>query len=417
MAIWLAALMVLQGATAQASEVRKTETKSVEISDVRYKGADSSYPKPRNFEEQGVGHTYDGARLCNAAHDLLADESMPTKLLMESIIVKAAGIDLARDNEDAVKRKATAWLAGENGRSACPPMHILRTGNASWMQAMIQPSFDGYRIVDQIILRYGLPLNDVAAADGRTILDYIADKIDTISDARSDRYRRIYGTLRRFGAKHRKELEIAGEVLPPKLLLAKYEGDLVKQAESGDLKSMWALTNDYASTGSAAKATEWLEKTLSAARSGGDVTMITQIGLRFVDVQESGVQPFSGRRAEGIALLEWARQADNRNTTFGLMDDRDFALGWAYLNGKGVRANEPLGLKLLSDGRNPSGLRLAAGYLLDRGRRAEAIAYLRSVRGPGGHWAFRDGKTIVEWLEAQPEGLCGRDSHGTNPCD
>ena len=72
-------------------------------------------------------------------------------------------------------------------------------------------------------------------------------------------------------------------------------------------------------------------------------------------------------------------------------------------------------LKYLTN-RDATSVRLAAGYLLDRGRRAEAIAYLRAVRGNEFGWAFRDGKNIEQWLEAQPEGVCGKDILGGDPC-
>lgn len=409
-------LLAVQAAAVPPDEIRKTDTKSVVISDVRYRGPDRNYPRPHNFNERGVGYTDDGARLCSAANDMIEDETAPTGWQMEAIIIKAAGIDVARDDEATIKRKTKAWLAREDGRNACTDVHYAFQGDASWMQAMIKPSFDGYDIVDEIILHYGLPLNDVAMRDGRTILDFIADKIDEGQGSSANNYKRIYGTLKRFGAKHRKELELAGALAAPSALQSQTRTGLVATAEAGDLKAMWALTQQYAEEGATEKAAQWLGRSLSSAKASGDSIIMTEIGLRLVDPEGKAKAPFTGRRAEGVALLEAASKYNNPKETFGMMDDRGYALGWAYLKGQGVPTNEALALKHLSAGRAVHGLRLAAQYLLHHGRRAEGIAYLRAVRGPGWQWKFTEGQTIEEWLRGQPEGICGRDILGGDPC-
>lgn len=413
MSAFVVVLALAQVAAKPPSEVMKTDPKTVVISDVRHRGPDRHFPRPHNFEQEGVGYTDDGARLCIAAKDMLKDASAPTGWQVEAIIIKAAGIDVARDDDATIKRKAGAWIAREGGRNACTDIHHTFSANASWMQAMIQPSFDGYRLVDRVILRYGLPLNDVAVRDGRTALDFLADKIDEGHGA--DRYRRIYGTLRRFGAKHRKELEVEGALASPSQRRGQLDADLAKSSEAGDLKAMWALTNRYAEQGETAKASQWLQRSLAAAKASGDSITMTQIGLRLVDPDNKAKPPFTGRRAEGVALLEAALRFENPKETFGMMGDRSYALGWAHLKGQGVPANESLGLKYLTN-RDAHSVKLAAGYLLDRGRRAEAIAYLRAVRGNEFGWAFRDGKNIEEWLQAQPEGVCGKDILGGDPC-
>jgi hypothetical protein len=411
----LIALAAAPAANFPPSEVRKTDTKAVVVSDVRYRGIDREYPKPYDFEQLGVGYTEEGARLCNAAKDLLSDASVPTGWQMESIIIKGAGIDIARDDEATRKRKAAAWAAKQAGRNACTGLHALFSGGgASWMEEMIQPSFDGYYIVDRIILRYGLPLNDVALRDGRTVLDYVADRIDEGQAA--ERYTRIYGTLRRFGAKHRKELEMAGALPTSAQRRAQLDADLAKSAAAGNAGAMWALANRYAEQGAADKSAQWLQKSMPAVRSSGNSILMTEVGLRLVDTEDKARPPFAGHRAEGVAMLEAAQKYENPKETFGMMDERSYALGWAYLKGKGVPANESVALKHLAQ-RDAQSARLAAGYLLDRGRRAEAIAYLRAVRGNEMGWAFRDGKNIEDWLIAQPEGACGKDILGGNPCE
>lgn len=412
MLAFVLALAVAQATARPPSEVMKTDPKTVVVSDVRYRGPDRNFPKPHDFEQEGVGYTRDGARLCSAARDLEADASAPTGWKMEAIIIKAAGIGPG-DDDATIQRKTAAWLAREGGRNACTGIHDLFSGDASWMHAMIKPSFDGYRIVDRIILRYGLPLNDLSLRDGRTILDFVADKLDEGNNA--DRYRRIYGTLRRHGARHRKELELAGTLASSSQRKGQLDADMLKSAEAGDLKAMWALANHHAGQGAAPQASQWLQKAISTARSKGDSIVMTEIGLRLVDTEGKAQAPFAGRGAEGVALLEAALKYQNPKETFGLMDDRRYALGWAYLKGQGAAANEAVALEHLAWAA-ANGKRMAAGYLLDRGRRAEAISYLRAVRGPEFDWAFRDGKTIEEWLKAQPEGLCGRDIHGGDPC-
>ena len=410
---FIVALATAQVAAVPPSEIRKTDTRTVVVSDVRYRGPDRDFPKPHDFEKEGVGFTNDGARLCSAAHDMEEDASAPTGWKMEAIIIKAAGIDSARDDEATIKRKTAAWLAKERGRNGCTGIHALFKGDASWMQAMIQPTMDGYRVVDRIIVRYGLPLNDVALRDGRTVLDFVADKIDEAQNV--DRYKRIYGTLRRLGALHRKELEASGALASSSQRKARLDAEMEASATGGNLAAMWALTNRYAEQGDAAKAAQWLQKSISTARAGSDSIIMTEIGLRLVDTEGKAKAPFAGRRAEGVALLETARKLNNPKETFGMIGDREYALGWAYLKGQGAGLNEALGLEHLDTGDGAS-VRLAAGYLLDRGRRAEAIARIRSLRGPEWHWAFREGKTFDQWLSAQPEGICGRDSHGGDPC-
>lgn len=415
MLVFFVGLMAIQAAAAPPSEIRKTDTKTVVVSDVRYRGPDNKYPKPHNFEQSGVGYTEDGARLCNAAHDMLVDNSAPTGWQMEAIILKGAGIDIARDDEATIKRKAKAWVDKERGRNACTQTHALFSGNASWMEAMIHPNFDGYHIVDKIIVRYGLPLNDVAVRDGRTVLDFVADQMDAVTDGRQNSYKRIYGTLRRLGARHRKELELDGTLASPSQQSDRFESELAKSAQAGDLNAMWTLAKQSAQQGATSEASQWLQRSVNAAKAAGDSIIMTEIGLRLVDPENKAKAPFTGQRAEGVALLEAARKFQNPNETFGLIGDREYALGWAYLLGKGVPRNEAVGLEYLAS-RDAVSIRLAAGYLLDNGRRAEAIARLRAIRGPEGHYAFRDGKSIVEWLKAQPEGLCGRDNLDGDPC-
>jgi hypothetical protein len=414
----LAALLAAQAAPAPAStsEVIKTDPKTVVVSDVRHRGEDRSYPRPWNFEEPGVISTEVGMRLCGAAADLEEDKTMPTGWKVEALIVAAAGIDLARDDDATIKRKTAAWLATEGGRNACGSIHALfGGGHSSWMQAMIRPSYEGFRMVDKVILRYGLPLNDVSVRDGRTILDYVADEIDRAQPAQVGRLTRIYGTLRRFGARHRKELELAGTIALPAQRAAQLRAEMARSAEAGNAGAMWALTNLYAAEGAGAQAAQWLERTLARSKATGDSILMSQIGLALVDVEGKAGPPFRARRAEGVALLEAAQRYNNPKENIGLMDDRSFALGWAYLEGQGVPRNEAAGLKYLASSSAKSA-RHAALYLLQRGRRLEAIKYLRGIRGPGFHWAFVDGKTIDQWLAAQPEGICGPDIQGGNPC-
>jgi hypothetical protein len=398
------------------SEVMKTKTADVVISPNRYRGRDLAYPQAASLKPADPR----AAQLCNDASDSLRDPAAPTGWSVETHLLQAAGSSPSEPLETQ-RAKIARWWSGANLECS-----LLGSFEKNFLQMLIKPSIDGYRIVDRIVLKYQLPLNDVTS-DGRTVLDVVADKID---EAPADvswgsSYTRIYGTLRRFGARHRKELEADGTLPTPQVLMQRRIAGLTAKANAGDASAAYSLAWDYTRGGyvtpDLAQATRWLDRAEALALQTRNGPVLAAMGQAYLDPPtdpKAGLKPqpapFSGRRDRAVRVLEAAATA-NYTPEQAIWDQAfaKFYLGYAYYMGLGTAQNWDRALQILAPlDSDASAQVFSAEILLSRGRRAEAIEHLRNVAfSSQGNAPFK-GSTVGGWLRAQPEGLCGRDSTG-----
>lgn len=126
--------------------------------------------------------------------------------------IKAACVDLDRDDNDTIVRKISSMLAKfedekefkcSNGQFDIPNGNILKFA--------VSKRFDTF-IGDAI--RWKVNLNKVDPVDNRTILDYVQSQINQHRGNGSEAgLHYYYDRLRRAGAKHRSELVVSEE--PP----------------------------------------------------------------------------------------------------------------------------------------------------------------------------------------------------------
>lgn len=403
------------------SEVMKTKTAEVVVSDVRYRGADRNYPKPVDWGSPPYRAANEvGGRLCNAASDMLRDPSVPTGWQIERILWDAAGV-LPTDGEPERQAKVRRWAAASFARWDCD---LLGSYATTPLQMMIKPGFDGYRLVDRIIARYGLPLNTVSPRDGRTVLDWTAEQIEQAPKDLSwrDQYTRVYGTLRRLGAKHRKELEAEGAIPLPAALMRQRLAEYATAAQKGDVWAMRQLAEAYSTGGYAPKdlaaAETWLARTEARALEVRNGTILGGLGEMYLDVRGGAQPPYAGKRDRAVRLLIAAQTAQYYGI-FAPMDkdNAQYALGRAYYDGLGVAQDRAKALALFRPLTGLPGAQvLAAEMLLQQGRRPEALGHLREVAFSSQHATPFRGTTVAEWLKRQPEGLCGKDSSGQHRC-
>jgi hypothetical protein len=410
-----AALAIAGAAVAQSSaprapsEVMQTVTADVIISDARHRGPDGMYPEPAAVRAKS---DYPG-RICMAAIERFADPAAPSGWKIETLLLEAAGARLDQPLETQRQLIARWWAATDLGCA------YLSRQERAVLPMMLGTDMESYRIVDRIVLKYALPLNDVAS-DGRTVLDVLAERYDELpADQRKNTTKRIYGTLRRFGAKHRMELEREGTIPDAPQLMAAWVARLTAAADGGDAGAALQLARNFQRhphlTPDLAKSTAWLAKAEALAVANRDGPILGALGdsyldaLRDVQHTPSMAQraPFTGKRERAVQLLELALTAKYPPESRAL-EEAQADLGYAYYIGFGTPQNWDRALTLLMPLTNDVFAQHRVGQmLLERGRRAEAIRHLRTVAFSSMHSLPFQGTTVGQWLQTQPEGLCG----------
>jgi hypothetical protein len=107
------------------------------------------------------------------------------------------------DSKAAMRAKVDAMWRQNQSRLICNSLQFDMQ-NGSVLKFALNQYFDAF-LDDAIEL--GVPLNLVDAADGKTVLDYVRDKIERNAGKQTEKiFQAYYERLRKAGAKHRAEL-------------------------------------------------------------------------------------------------------------------------------------------------------------------------------------------------------------------
>jgi hypothetical protein len=120
------------------------------------------------------------------------------------MILEASCVNVAIDSEAVEYRKIQdMWLRMEN-QLICNSTRF-DVQNGSIIKYAINTLFDHF-VED--IQNWGVNLNRVDASDGRTVLDYVRDRVHRSREhpSSSRRFQSYYNDLRAAGARHRSEL-------------------------------------------------------------------------------------------------------------------------------------------------------------------------------------------------------------------
>lgn len=114
---------------------------------------------------------------------------------------KKAGCVKPDDSEEVANRKIReAWSKFED-RLVCDTIAFSLVGGNILKAATVSRNEVFYKTV----IKWGVNLNRVDPVDGKTVLDFIQDKIKT-NPPNLDFYQSYYKLLKHYGAKHRSEL-------------------------------------------------------------------------------------------------------------------------------------------------------------------------------------------------------------------
>lgn len=376
--------------------------------------------------------TLDVAELC-AAVDVQTIELEPVHdsvaYQFQNMLFKAAGVQAA-DDQEAINRKMRAFFNAHMPELLCAN-GFFTPKNGNILKYAVRNG-GGNPLLDDVLANWKPDLDQVDAADGFTVLDFIEQKMDTY---KPDKYRRRafeadYARFRKAGARHRYELAAAGKPLPPVESVASVLGKLETKAGTGDFYSAIRLATIYRSgrilngpmPPDPAKMRLWLERAAALATASRDVSDSHWLGM------------FYGELKERDAELRWYTKA----VEFGMPPPKsmipkgwwesNFELGKAYAQGDGVprdleraqwhleRARESAWAP--GDSAIPISQRWM-GYLAElRGDIDKAARWYRTARYA---FATKDdppslAKGIEPWLAAKGLPKCGINSDGNKDC-
>jgi hypothetical protein len=153
---------------------------------------------------QACPRAVDAQQFCNTVSDQIPDSSgSPDRYVYQTMIREAACIQLG-DGPDMVRGKVQAFWNQEHARLTCSQLgYSIRNGHVLKL-AIERNSKD---VVNDMVRKWQVDLNHVDPADGRTVLDYVADGLVREKGTGMDLILQRYDTLlRRHGAKRRSEL-------------------------------------------------------------------------------------------------------------------------------------------------------------------------------------------------------------------
>jgi hypothetical protein len=140
--------------------------------------------------------------LCLCVSNRPVDGSGKYKWLYRKRIYEAAGVNDYDSKEVIIRKIQKVWRETEPTLLCTGAQFDVTKGNiVKWAV-----SYKFYDFINDII-KWGINLNRVDEADGRTALDYALFHIQrNKGNAMEPVYQDIYDTLRKAGAKHRREL-------------------------------------------------------------------------------------------------------------------------------------------------------------------------------------------------------------------
>lgn len=169
----------------------------------------SAQPNP-NWRFEGV---LEPNELCGAV-DLQTFEMEPRHdtiiYMYQSELYDAAGV-VRSDSEEALNAKVRKLLNERMPQLLCNHANFIPANGYILKLAVARLNQD---FIDRVLHDWKPDLNQVDAADGRTVLDYVAWQRDQYGPTQSAHriYQRMYDDFRKAGAKLRSELETSGAV-------------------------------------------------------------------------------------------------------------------------------------------------------------------------------------------------------------
>ena len=132
------------------------------------------------------------------------DKSGPYEYRYQRQVYEAACVDLETDSEAEIARKvSTVWNANEDWLYCSS--NQFNVPNGSILKYAVSRTFTAF--LDDAIEIWQVNLNKVDASDGRTLLDYVASEQEKRKGTGIEKtLQQYYDKLRRYGAKHRAEL-------------------------------------------------------------------------------------------------------------------------------------------------------------------------------------------------------------------
>ena len=134
----------------------------------------------------------------------------------ERKIFEAAGVDFESDSQKSARSKIQQMWIRQRHRLICDGANF-RIANGSVLKYAIETNT--FSFLDNATRFWGVEINFIDKADGATTLDYLADRIlENSGNALGRTLRNHYDNLRRYGARHCRELPDTSECAPWELL-------------------------------------------------------------------------------------------------------------------------------------------------------------------------------------------------------
>lgn len=330
--------------------------------------------------------------------------------MYQSELYDAAGV-VQSDSEAVLNAKVRKLLNERMPELLCNQVDFI-PANGNILKLAVARQNDDF--IFHVLNDWKPDLNQVDAADGRTVLDYIAWQRDRYAPEQSAHrvYQRMYDKFRKAGAKTRAELEGSGAVASVAQEQARIIAGHAAKAQAGDFQAALTLWGAYTGrdkvygqpfAGDPATSRKWRKRAEDIALAGKDARKFVSLGYAY-------------KGEDDAVAAQWFERAV-------ALDDPEaqFQLGRAYAEGTGVPKDLDRALALMTkaNARDPAALSLLWGGSIEGwlGHPDRQLAWYRTawqqgvrtfpvpgyptpplslgdMRGPLAHW-FDDHKLNV----------------------
>ncbi|MDH7976045.1 hypothetical protein QH494_28030 [Sphingomonas sp. AR_OL41] len=338
----------------------------------------------------------------------------------ESELADAAHV-APTDTSAQMYAKINQLIAKNMSRLTCSQLGFLPNNGNILKLAVARQSNSFIRYALQ---KWKIDVNQVDAADGKTVLDYIVDRRAAYGPesgfART--LGRYYNDFRAAGGKHRAELEREGKVVSLATEQASNLSRLEGKARAGDAQAALRLYRAYAYgkdinlavAVDMNRARPWLDLAGRSALAARNATDLHSVGRTYDD----------GQMHDAVASASWLQRAASAGST-----EASFWLGRYYATGHGVARdlNRALQLMTVAEAADiiPAALWMGSihGWM---GHREEQIRWYRYAIATGlnatdvpgfdasGRNAFEG--QVTYWFRVNGASVCGPHIKGGKYC-
>lgn len=156
--------------------------------------------------------------ICTDIYRQRVDTSSPGNYTYayERKIYEAAGVDFENDTQASARAKIQKMWVDQRQRLRCDGTDFP-VANGSVLKFAIE--MDTFNLIDNATRFWRVELNFVDESDGATVLDYMSDRmLEANGTPRGRTLRGYYDNLRRYGARHCRELPDTTACAPWELL-------------------------------------------------------------------------------------------------------------------------------------------------------------------------------------------------------